>query len=128
MSASSCVALNMPGSRSGEHFTVSEFSKPPAVTISPSATLLLKSSDSSLAKSALFSSRSMNCFQLLGKGTSVSIRRSGRLLPDPFRKDLVPAFIESCIYRIRHRRVYRLRQVELKICAKSPNVFACTIA
>ena len=50
------------------------------------------SSDKSIAKSK-------NCFQLLGKGTSVSftIYQTSRLLPDPFRKDLVPAFIEFLV-------------------------------
>ena len=40
----------------------------------------------------------MNCFSLLGKGTSFTISRTDRLLPDPFRKDLVTAFIESFSY------------------------------
>ena len=48
VSASSCVVLNMPGSWSGEHFTVSGLSNPPAVTMSPSATWQHSSSDSSL--------------------------------------------------------------------------------
>ena len=71
---------------------------PPAVTISAfNASAFCKIySDKNLARSALFSGRSMNCFQFVESGTSpVSmILRIGRLA-DPARLCLAPVFIEA---------------------------------